>query len=249
MFDLPGFPDDRRVPARPPAAGRTHPRALGGRRGRRPSTAGRQPPDGADQPRQDHHLLAVAAHRAGTGWLTGWNGSARQRGPDTRRPSAVRRAPCNGGRNAATRSPSAVSPRRPECPVPGSTANPRSAGRSTAPRRHDRPARRPAARRASLHRLAPPASPHPPRRDHPAAQREPGTARTTRPAPRRRPNGHRHTTLTPTVEDMCTTRSMVSPNRYRPIAQENETYGDLRIMPMLWREVLVGAGLRFQLSA
>jgi len=26
-------------------------------------------------------------------------------------------------------------------------------------------------------------------------------------------------------------------------------YGDLRIMPMLWREVLVGAGLRFQLSA
>ena len=25
--------------------------------------------------------------------------------------------------------------------------------------------------------------------------------------------------------------------------------GDLRIMPMLWREVLVGAGLRFQLSA
>jgi transposase len=26
-------------------------------------------------------------------------------------------------------------------------------------------------------------------------------------------------------------------------------YGDLGIMPMLWREVLVGAGLRFQLSA
>jgi hypothetical protein len=26
-------------------------------------------------------------------------------------------------------------------------------------------------------------------------------------------------------------------------------YGDLRIMPMLWREVLVGAGLRLQLSA
>src|SRR5664279_3416423 len=26
-------------------------------------------------------------------------------------------------------------------------------------------------------------------------------------------------------------------------------YGDLRVMPMLWREVLMGAGLRFQLSA
>jgi len=44
-------------------------------------------------------------------------------------------------------------------------------------------------------------------------------------------------------------RKSVSTHAGQAVICYDPLYGDLRIMPMLWREVLVGAGLRFQLSA